>query len=143
MLFKHALVPNAAHERHELALISCGDAGSTVVFTKSHDFVGPYEIGIVVANRIPMPLPAKRPEPAFGIKARYEGSDDCLREVHGNQSPWWADDKSGFTLFLYSAPENVPLKVPVQFELSVVQASQDFEATYGPSFVYCSKYSDK
>ena len=61
MLFKHALVPNAAHERHELALISCGDAGSTVVFTKSHDFVGPYEIGIVVANRIPMPLPAKRP----------------------------------------------------------------------------------
>ena len=141
-LLAAAFVSNAAYVKRKLAPLNLKSAGDSVSFGMSHSLVGAYEVGLGVENRIPMTLPRLRLEPTFKLKAAWVGGE-CLWELRGNYSPWWDDEKSGFTLVRFVVPDSIPLKTPVNFELTLVNPCDDFTSRYGESYVYCCKFSDK
>ena len=76
------------------------------------------------------------------LEVRQDHKPVLSKLIHGPSYPYW-NDKSGFVVLLYKAPLVLPLREPLEAEITVVKADRAFAAKHGVSELVVRKLSDE
>ncbi len=117
--------------------------GSCATFFIQNEWDGAYELGVILPSRVSMLLPESWG--ICGINAKFSWQDGKFEVEleNGFSSPWWDVQHSGFTIYQFLVPQNVPKNRQVKVELNVISVCAEVVHRYISGQVHVFKRSDK
>ena len=74
----------------------------------------------------------------------YKGDILLLtRQIENSYEPFISDLGSGFALFTYKVPQDLPLNADLVAQVKILEPDKYLFDTYGPTKLYINKISDK
>lgn len=119
-----------------LQLPSCGRCAINF----SHKYDGPYEMGLLVAGRLPMPIEMA----AWNVHINVElkAREQLLRRTIGEEmAPWWSTSNCGFTLLRYRVPDDLPANEEIDAAILVEMLKLPSE--HSPVSLFVRRASNK
>ncbi len=109
----------------------------------THPYAGKYEIGLQVAKCISMTSSKCKSNVRLLVELSSPTGAELEALIGNTIRPWWGRDVSGFSLFHYWVPSNLPVDTKIQCRVRVETPSDEFFDMYGDAALYVRKSSEK
>ena len=132
------LYNNLASSAFDLSVV-----GSVADMQYIHEYPGNHWIAVLVEK--PDRVPASYDDD-FEVTLQVSDKEGILLNRSLSDSSFWfygGIERSGFALFNYKVPNDLPANVPLSAKLVVYKGSPEFQSKYGNQRLIISKFSDE
>ena len=134
--------PPGLYDRIKMGSFDLSQPGM-LEFEYAPTYVGEYQIGLLVDRKIEMPKDTYDFGMSAKITTQSRRGPHWACDVGRNPMPWWGTNSNGFTLAIFNAPEDIPLRETSRFRFEVSKGSPSFAYEYGIATVYIAKRPEK
>jgi hypothetical protein len=116
--------------------------GSRTTMKVRHRYAGRHTVEISVSKPVPNGVVSYGAGFELLLEFLIDGRTTVSRNLQ-SVSPWWSYSENGFTLAMYSVPDDAPVGKEIELALTVKKADPDFEPRYGAITLFTRKASEK
>jgi hypothetical protein len=139
--FNWIFSPTDLYKPLSVSTIDLGKEGQSYQISFENKYPGLHCFAIQVANPRSTTT-AYEGDFVLRLEIRHDHKPVLSKLIHGPSDPY-GSQKSGFAVLWYRAPLDLPLREPLEAEITVVKADQAFVAKHGMPELVVRKLSDE